>query len=1187
MEDPARHLLDAIDAALVGVDPALVVVEWNAATERLTGVARAAALGRPAADVLPLLRDAELAARLARAVAGETPGALELPHAPPGGDGLAWLEARCAPWRGAAGRPAGGLLVFTDVTERHRRALFLHAIEAIGQSLSSSLDLNEVLDTIAGKALEVMGADAALVIAWDGTAPEFAILRAAGRLGPEYQALRTLPVGGGPIGRAVLERRPITTRNILTDPGVWLPPARRAAIERDGYKAVASAPLVAKGRVHGALVVHYWTERTFGAEEIEALQLLAEQAALAIDNALLYADATRRADRLRELAAVEQLVTGSLDLDDVLRRIAQAAARLLEVPVVQVWVADAAAQRLRRRAASLQAGVADPARMPDALAFGEGAAGHAAVARAPLFVPDVCEDPRVASKAWAIEAGLTTLLAVPILAGEATLGVFTVHAPAGSVWSDEDRALLGALAGQAAVAMQNAAKYAEAVARAARLRELAAVSQAISALDTTDVMQRITDAAAALAPGALAAVHVLEPGRGLLRHAVDSGPEWEHLPPAPPAESGLPGLVVEEQRAVLVEAPVGHPRTRVPHWWAARPGATYFGVPIVAGGTFVGVLTYISRQGPPSHEVQEVLGLLAAQAAVATQNARLYREAERRRDVNEGLARLGRELTATLDPERIAELLARGIAELVDARAAVVFRHDPETRRLLALAWAGPDAAAVEALELEPGEGIAGHAVAERRVVVTRDVLHDPAVRLTPAVRARIAASGFRVSVGVPLLTHERVIGALAVGAAPGREPSPAELQALGALADQAALAFENARLYASARDSLQRLHETQAQLVQAAKMSALGQLVSGVAHELNNPLSVIIGYGQLLLAREIPQPMQRPIELILSQADRMAKIVRNLLLFSRQRPPERTAVDLNVVAEQTLALRQNQLALSGIAVVRELTPELPPVAGDTHQLEQVFLNLLLNAEQAILEGQQGGRITVRTRPAEAGRAVEAQVEDNGPGIAPAAFPHVFEPFFTTKTVGVGTGLGLSVSYGIVQEHGGRLGVESRPGCTVFTLALPAVQAGALPRPAAAPGAPGEPLVVEGRAALVVEDDAAVLDLVVTLLGQTGWHVDVASGGREGLERVRARRFDLVVSDMRMPEGGGEEFYRSAILEDPALQRRFIFITGDTVNRSAWHFLRDGQVPIIEKPFQPALFLDAVRRVTTSLTPST
>ncbi|OGK84303.1 MAG: hypothetical protein A2050_08235 [Candidatus Rokubacteria bacterium GWA2_73_35] len=1185
MGDPTPSLLDALDAALVAVDPARAVSEWNRAMERLTGVARAAALGRPVDTVLPLLGDAELAARLDRALGGETPGALEIPHATAAGDGLTWLEARCVPWRGPDDRPAGAVLVFTDVTERHRRALFLHAIEAIGQSLSSSLDLNEVLDTIAGKALEVMGADAALVVSWDGVTPEFRILRAAGRLGLEYRALQAVSVGGGPIGRAVLERRPITTRNILTDPALWLPPERRAAIAREGYKAVAAAPLVAKGRVHGALVVHHWSERTFGAEEIEALKLLAEQAALAIDNATLYADATRRADRLRELAALEQLVTGSLDLDDVLRRIAQAAARLLEVPVVQVWVADAPGQRLRRRAASIQTGAADLARMPEALAFGEDATGRAAVTRAPLFVADVREDPRVAAREWAVAAGLTTLLAMPIVTGEATLGVFTVHAPAGSAWSPEDQALLAALAAQAAVAMQNAAKYAEAVARAARLRDLAAVSQAVSALDTTDVMQRITDAAAALGPGALAAVHTLEAASGLFRHAVDSGPEWEHLPPAPPAESGLPGLVVEERRPVLVEAPATHPRTRMPGWWAARPGASYYGVPIVAGGSFVGVLTYISRQGPPTQEVQEVLGLLAAQAAVATQNARLYREAARRRDVNELLARLGRELTATLDPERIAELLAQGIAGLVDARAAVVYRHDPETRRLRALAWSGVDATAVAALELEPGEGIAGRAVAERRVVVSRDILADPAVRLTPAVRARVEASGFRVTTGVPLLTHERVIGALAVGAAPGREPSGAELQALEALADQASLAFENARLYASARDSLQRLHETQAQLVQAAKMSALGQLVSGVAHELNNPLSVIVGYGQLLLAREIPQPLQRPIELILSQADRMAKIVRNLLLFSRQRPPERTAVDLNVVVEQTLGLRQNQLALSGIEVVRELTPELPPIAGDIHQIEQVFLNLLLNAEQAILEGEQGGHITVRTRVAEAGRAVEAEVEDDGPGIAPAAFPHVFEPFFTTKTVGSGTGLGLSVSYGIVQEHGGRLGVESRPGRTVFTLALPTVQPSALPRAGDA-DAQAQPFVVQGRAALVVEDDAAVLDLVCVLLGQTGWRVDVASGGREGLERVRARRYDLIVSDLRMAEGGGEEFYRSALLEDPSLQRRFVFITGDTANRGAWHFLRDGHVPVIEKPFQPALFLDAVRRVTTSLTPS-
>ncbi|MEK7386105.1 MAG: ATP-binding protein, partial [candidate division NC10 bacterium] len=400
------------------------------------------------------------------------------------------------------------------------------------------------------------------------------------------------------------------------------------------------------------------------------------------------------------------------------------------------------------------------------------------------------------------------------------------------------------------------------------------------------------------------------------------------------------------------------------------------------------------------------------------------------------------------------------------------------------------------------------------------DVLNDPRIRLSPALCERILAHGFRGAVGIPLLTHERLIGALALGLDAGTRLSADELQALEALADQAALAFENARLYESARDSLVRLRETQVQLVQAAKMSALGQLVSGVAHELNNPLSVIIGYGQLLLAREIPPAMQRPVELMVSQADRMAKIVRNLLFFSRQRPPERVAVGLNEVCERTLALRLNQLTLSGIAVERAYAEDLPMTAGDPQQLEQVFLNLLLNAEQAILEGKRGGRIVLRTAVAEAGRAVEAQVVDDGPGIPAEALPHVFEPFFTTKVVGIGTGLGLSVSHGIVQEHGGRLSGESRPGETVFTLALPALRPSELP--AAEPAVRLQAVTGDGRLALVVEDEPSVVDLIVTLLGQTGWRVDVASGGHAGLERVKSRRYELVVSDLRMPEGGGE-----------------------------------------------------------------
>src|SRR5262249_49433693 len=162
------------------------------------------------------------------------------------------------------------------------------------------------------------------------------------------------------------------------------------------------------------------------------------------------------------------------------------------------------------------------------------------------------------------------------------------------------------------------------------------------------------------------------------------------------------------------------------------------------------------------------------------------------------------------------------------------------------------------------------------------------------------------------------------------------QIALLQAFADQAALALENGQLYTSARDSIARLRDAQAQLVQAAKLGALGQLVSGVAHELNNPLSVIIGYGQLMLGRDLPTPLRRPVELMVSQGDRMAKIVRNLLFFARQRPPERTPVGVQEVLEQTLALRLNQLALSSITVRREYTEDLPTIAADSSQLQQV-----------------------------------------------------------------------------------------------------------------------------------------------------------------------------------------------------------------------------------------------------------
>lgn len=1341
MNSLGASLIESLEDAVLLTDRALSVIAWNTAMERLTGIPRADALGRPASEMLGFLRDLDVASHLGRALAGERSGGREVPYETSSRSGGGRLTARYAPWRDPAGA-IGGVIAVHSVLDEPRRP------PGADPGLSASLDLDETLDTIARHALGLMGAEAALIVSWDGQASEFTVLRAAGRLSSDYVRRGSIPVGGGPISRAILDGAPKTTADILQDPDIWLAPERRAEVEREGFRAVGAAPLRSKGRVHGALVVHYWTVRALGDEEMARLQALAEHAALAIDNARLYADAMRRAARLRELTDLEQLVAESLVVDDVLRRIAQATARLLDSPLVQLWTADPAARVVRLSAASVEPGLPD-VRIPRTVAFGEGIVGRVAATKKPIYVADITDDPRALSADWGRETGIARMFSVPILAAnDDLLGVLVVRSRDESLSREENRALVTAFAARAAIAMQHARTYAEAVHRVGRLRDLVAVSQSITgSLDPADVMRRITHAVAGMRPDALGAVHLYDAERGVLRAEAMSGADWDGVPIERAANAGLPGVVFEAQTPVLVPQPLSHPRTLAREWWQKRPKGSYYGVPIAVGDTFVGVLDYVLPDGLPDAEEQEALRLLAAQAgialrnaalyqaervqaeriralaavnqrlssaldldellrsicesaaaligvrfvafwvaddaartltlasssepaitgdaprrsatyeegatgwvarhrerlvvdditsdhrimdgewlarwgltsyaaypvlagdqllailaflhtapirvdddavdvidmflaqaSVAVRNAQLYREAQRRRDVAETLARVARELTGTLEAERIAELVTRGLVDLLGTRAAALYRYEAETGGLRQLAAYGAGADVVRGIDFRAGEGVPGWAVAERKIVTTPDVLREPRVELSPALRERAAQHGIGAVVGVPLLTRESIVGALALGDRRGREFSAEELQALQAFADQTALALENARLYAAAQESLARLRETQAQLVQAAKMSALGQLVSGVAHELNNPLSVIIGYGQLLLARDVPPTVKRPLELMVAQGDRMAKIVRNLLYFARQRPPERAAVDVRQVIEQTLSLRLNHLTLSGITVEREFADALPVINGDAQQLEQVFLNLLLNAEQAIHDTKAAGRIVLRARLRDDGRAVLAEVVDDGFGIPPEALPRVFEPFYTTKTVGRGAGLGLSVSYGIVQEHGGRLTVDSRPGETTFTVELPVSEA---PMPSAPPR---ERRVFDGvgRTALVVEDEPSVLDLVVTLLGESGWRVDVAAGGRAGLERVRGKRYDLVVSDVRMPDGDGRHFYEAALAGDPALRGRFIFITGDTAGAEARDFIESVDVPVVEKPFSPLAFEDAVWRVMTA-----
>ncbi len=365
-----------------------------------------------------------------------------------------------------------------------------------------------------------------------------------------------------------------------------------------------------------------------------------------------------------------------------------------------------------------------------------------------------------------------------------------------------------------------------------------------------------------------------------------------------------------------------------------------------------------------------------------------------------------------------------------------------------------------------------------------------------------------------------------------------------------------------------------QEQLIQSEKMSAIGQLVSGVAHELNNPLAGISAFAQLLLTEKRFPPDQRTAaEMIYAEARRASRIVQNLLTFARQHKPERTSTSLNQVLDDALELRGYELRVRGIEVVRDYDEDLPETMADAHQLQQVFLNLITNAEQA-MEKRQGNtqRLIVSTR--RAGNVIRIEVEDSGPGIPPNLLERIFNPFFTTKPTGSGTGLGLSISLGIVREHEGKIWAENSPtGGAHFTIELPLVASQEGEQFAETPTTAG---AGERLRILVVDDEASVRVALQRYFASRGHEIETTASGRDALARLREGTFDAVVVDMRMPDLSGEQLYEELRVKDPAHAERVIFTTGQLVDEQVRNFLASTGRPYIPKPFEFTAFDQAL-----------
>ncbi len=364
---------------------------------------------------------------------------------------------------------------------------------------------------------------------------------------------------------------------------------------------------------------------------------------------------------------------------------------------------------------------------------------------------------------------------------------------------------------------------------------------------------------------------------------------------------------------------------------------------------------------------------------------------------------------------------------------------------------------------------------------------------------------------------------------------------------------------------TVETLKATQAQLIQSEKLSAVGEFVSGIAHELNNPLTAIIGFGEMLKEADLGAKYQGYLQYIVRSSERCHKIVHGLLSFARQHPPERKLVQLNGMVDDVVELLAYEMRTSNIQVERKFLPDLPPIMGDSHQLQQVVLNLLNNGRQAIQAHQPSGKICISTSVT--GDRVLIQIEDNGPGISAENLSKIFNPFFTTKPIGKGTGLGLSLCYGIIREHGGAITAQSPPGHgAIFQIELPIHRAAA-----SAESKPADlaraPVTGTGKKALVVDDEEWILELVRQLLKQDGFDVDTAIDGTAALDRVSQSRYELLVCDWKMPGLSGTQLFDRIQAISPEAANRVIFMTGDVVSDSFQQFLQKNSKNCLSKPF--------------------
>jgi two-component system NtrC family sensor kinase len=535
--------------------------------------------------------------------------------------------------------------------------------------------------------------------------------------------------------------------------------------------------------------------------------------------------------------------------------------------------------------------------------------------------------------------------------------------------------------------------------------------------------------------------------------------------------------------------------------------------------------------------------------------------------------------TQSFDLDEILNLILRQVISLLGAEAGSVYLAEPENRFRRRANWGQPISDRKRLAEVTFPQGLGDLVLRSRAEVLTAEYLPH----LPGAVSQFVHSSDGGATIWVVLWGKDDPIGLMGIMRAQGREYSANDENLLVAIGRQLSTTIEKVRLYEETCKAYDDLRRAQEQLLQSEKMSAVGQLIAGVAHELNNPLTAILGYAQLLEAEKLDAKPMEYVSKIFKQGQRTHRVVQNLLSFARQRKPEKQEFDVVKILDEALLLRDYDMKVGDIKLEREIEPGVPAVFGDPHQLEQVFLNIINNGLDAMTEDdseearsdERERRFKVRVFVQENSLVIEFQ--DSGPGIQEPS--RIFEPFYTTKSVGKGTGLGLSICYGIVKEHGGEISARNAEGLgAIIQIKLPS--AGRAVNPQIPPQAPARGLSALNGTILLVEDEESVLEFECDVLAGAGAQVTTVTSIAKMKTVLAEQGFDALIVNGKMPGSGSVQETRQWILEGwPQLAGHFLFTFSSLAETETRSFLEENKVPFLVKPFEIGDLIRNVRKL--------